>query len=601
MTNHDQDRPTTLAASPSRERMMALREQLIPLSARKRLDLLLDQNDLPEVLQALPVQDVYGLIRELGIADAMELMEACPPRVLQGCMDLSAWKADRVDPRGLASFYAALFAADKDGAMDKIMRMDAEPRILFLKLHTLTMDITEDGVPDGGGDDHFITPDRKLVVSFVDPPGLPEEASDPFGLGGRGRALARGAARALVEAFTERDPAGISQLMDDIRYELPSQLEEDALRFRTGRMMDLGFPAREDALKVLAYLDPDKVTLHTPGDVRAEDDQPDPDAPDLALALYAVPDDTVADRFLRAAIQGLPPAEQDRVGRDLAILCNWVAVARNIPFGDPDAVRGAVREARITLDLALQYRTRGEPGAGMALLRQAALMDLYRVGHSLTLRLQRQALRLLTPERGRARDVTRMLDAPGGLALAALLPRQPLFFTGLTRPGEVSRRPFASLEELAVAARSLAESAFRLAVGMDVLGVTPESLRKTALGGTNLGEAAEVTLEIMITTALARAAVGGALTSTPLGKVELASLRARLKDGANVARAGDALAAVVAPRAPLPGARTPEDARERCRTLAGVLLGRLDEEVGHVPEQDALDGRFLTRVLVTVD
>ena len=83
--------------------------------------------------------------------------------------------------------------------------------------------------------------------------------------------------------------------------------------------------------------------------------------------------------------------------------------------------------------------------------------------------------------------------------------------------------------------------------------------------------------------------------------VLLASLRARLKDGANVARAGDALAAVVAPRAPLPGARTPEDARERCRTLAGVLLGRLDEEVGHVPEQDALDGRFLTRVLVTVD
>ncbi|MBI5495007.1 MAG: hypothetical protein HY904_08255 [Deltaproteobacteria bacterium] len=596
----DEKNPAVAVPPLNRQRLAALVDQLRTLSPRRRLNLLLDQPDLTAVLARLPIQDVHALIREVGAADTMELIEACPPAVLQGLVDLGCWTADRVDPRALANFYAALFQAEPDVAIQKVLRMDPELRTLFLKLHVRVEDITEDGVPDAGGADHLITPDHKQILIFGDAPGLPEAQEDPFGLGERGRSLARHAAKEMLEGFLKLDPAGVTQMMDAVRWELPSQLEDDALRWRSARMMDLGFPPREEALRVLAFLDPDKAALRPPAPPLPPVDDEDDEIADQALALYAEPDDGPREPFLAAGIAALSPPERDRVKRELASVANMVAVARSASPGDPDAIRGAVRETRITLDLGLAYRGGGKAETAVDLLRTTSLVDLFRVGHSLGLRLQRQAQRIASAERGTPREIAAMLDPPWGLAVAALLGRQPLFFTGLARHGEVDTHPFASLDDLAVAARAVAEAGFRLAVGLDVLGVTPERLRRAALEGTNLGDAAEVTLEVLLTTALARAATGGRLDPSPLDARELQAVRAALSDAGPVERAGHQLGDLVAAKAPLPGARKPEDAHRRAAMLAGVLLTRLDDELHGIPKDQAVDARFVTRVLTRV-
>jgi hypothetical protein len=561
------------------------------------VEALLDRPDARALLAWLPPVDILGMVKEVGLADCLELLEICPPRALQGLLDLGAWTSDRVDPRQLAAFYAALFSANPETAVEQVLGTDMELYTLFLKLHTRVVCLADEPEPEDH-EDGITTPDGKYAVVFVDGPALPEEAGDPLGLGERGRALAREAAKQLVNGLISRDPGVASKVIDAMRWELPSPLEEEAMRWRAGRLADMGFPPRQEALKLLGYLDPDTPAL-APAVMHAPP-PPGEGVVDNALSLYVDPDDGAAEPFLRAALATLDDVARERFRRELATVCNRLAVARAAPPGDPDAMAGVVREARVTCDLGLAYRCGGEPSRAAALLHAVSLADLYRVGNSLGLKLQREARKVACPGRGDARLLCRALDAPGGLALAALLGRQPLFFVGLEKAGELATRPFGTLEDLALAARSLASSAFRLAVALDVLGVSLTSLEEASLQGTNYGSAAELTLEVLLTTALVRAACGGHLSATPLGAADLAPLRAALESDSQVAQAGHALADVVGPRAPLPGARDQEEARQRALALSTLLLERLRDEVKGVPSQKPLDGRFLTRVLARV-
>src|SRR5262250_3241164 len=53
--------------------------------------------------------------------------------------------------------------------------------------------------------------------------------------------------RALLLDLMAEDPLGFSRLMEAVRWEVPSELEETALRFRWARLSDMGFPDPESA------------------------------------------------------------------------------------------------------------------------------------------------------------------------------------------------------------------------------------------------------------------------------------------------------------------------------------------------------------------
>ncbi|MEW5847376.1 MAG: DUF6178 family protein [Myxococcota bacterium] len=573
--------------------LKAVQQELAPLSARRKLDYLLARPDLRGLLARLPPQDVYAVVKEVGVADSLELLERCPPRTVQAFADLAVWRGDRMDPRQLAALYTALFAANSERATAQIMGMDTELCTLFLKLHTHVVDLTREPEPEEEGLDALTTPDNKYMVLFVDPPGLPEDALDPLGLGEVGKNMARQAAKQFVNALIQRDAFAASKVLDAVRWELPSALEEEALRWRTGRLQDLGFPPREEAVRAVAYLDPDTSKLNPPPEPSGK--EMDEEHPDAALALFIHPDDKPREVFLAAALQGLESEEQDRRLRELASLCNRVATARGISPGEPEAVKATVREARALLDLGLAYRCGGDVTKARELMRTTALVDLFRVGNSLTLKLGTEARKVVQRVGLQARELGTVLDAPGGLALAALCARQPLFFMGLSSPGELTTRGFATLDDLAVAARSLAESAFRLAVGVEVLGLGKEQL-SAITRGTQL-EDSTTTLEVVLTTGLARALLGGDLDATPLSVDELQQVRRALEDDAKVTGAGHKLGEVVAGKVPLPGAPSVEEARARALTLSSVLLTRLRDEVKDIPASDRVDPRFVTRVL----
>ncbi|MFH1809179.1 MAG: DUF6178 family protein [Pseudomonadota bacterium] len=573
--------------APALSTSSQVRQQLLSLPPSKRVDHLIGLPNVRQILKRLCPQDLVIALHAAGIADSLELVELLPPSQVQCILDLETWHRDRIEPRALASWLSVLFAANPERAMAQVVGLDADLVTLYIKLYTRVYDLGLEPEPEPMPEQVITTPDNRYLVTFVAPP-------HP---GGRGQPdptdeLGAAVARKIVEGLIAREPFTASRYLEAVRWELPSELEESSLRWRSGRLADLGYADLYEAQIIYAPID-----LNRPPRVRAVDVIPDPDEPDTALALFV--EENAGAPLLRAASDRLSGAEHDRVRRQLTALCNKVAAAQALSPGDIEALTGAVHEAVSTVNLGLEYLSKGELGAAAECLVDMALADVFRVGNSVVSQLARKARAVL---RSLRIDEQRSLLSPAAEdVFTALTQRFPRLHAGLVHPGQVGRQPFESLAQLARAAEFVADVGFVSALLLDVLGFSPHQRASLLQGACNVGEPDEVHLDLILATAVARVLVGGTLDPAPLVADELRHLRTALLENrqAAVKSAVEALLRQAMPHLPLPGAPSMESVQQRTQRWCEVLVERLHDELG--PIQDSIDPRFVTAVLCRVD
>src|SRR5207248_4815519 len=61
-----------------------------------------------------------------------------------------------------------------------------------------------------------------------------------------------GTLRQLIDDLYAQDPFGAGRLIESVRWEVPTELEESARRWRDGRLRDAGVPALEEAASFYA-------------------------------------------------------------------------------------------------------------------------------------------------------------------------------------------------------------------------------------------------------------------------------------------------------------------------------------------------------------
>jgi hypothetical protein len=162
-------------------------------------------------------------------------------------------------------------------------------------------------------------------------------------------------------------------MLQSIAWEQPAENEEWALRWRAGRLQDLGFPSWEEAMAIYAHPRADelsKLPAAAPpmGEWHLPVFMPElPAVADSKLSLFraaALLDDDARRAFAYAFLA----------------LANQVAVADKLPLGDaesiPTAIEKAAQVASRGLD-ALAERLSVQP---VEVLRRAPLARLFRVG-----------------------------------------------------------------------------------------------------------------------------------------------------------------------------------------------------------------------------
>ena len=405
-----------------------------------------DRDDADDVVAALPPAAFVRVARRLMDEGRLELLlPRASPDQLVTILDLDVWQGDRVDiaraRRWLLAIGECWVAADKPrGALTDLMHaMDPEfwTLALFADTQVITLDLEDDASRDVAYDQlaalrTWETPDGFFVIGTPDDEG--------------GRAVLRVLSRVYEDDLTHG-----RRLVQSIVGALPSDIEETLLRFRSGRLADLGFVEWRDAVGLFRPLDHRIAAEAAARDFRwlgGED-------AGARLASFR------GSELLRRAAARLSDAEHGVRAREFLLLVNEVIAAQRLHPGDEAVGERAIDQTHATLGLGLELLLQSrigeaEPEAFLAeRIAAIGLRDVFRVGYSALDKLRRAAIALHRSMRVSSTRVGSLLDRPWGQALSALCRLYPELPLESTAAGT---RPIRSLLDVARATERIAEA-----------------------------------------------------------------------------------------------------------------------------------------------
>jgi len=327
-----------------------------PADQRARL---LELTPEPEaIIPRLPEAEFVFTVKAVGLDDSSWLLEHATPQQLATCFDLDAWNGLEPDRGKLDHWFGVLAEANEETLVRAAHAIDPEVLTLYL---------------------------RDRVEVMLDP--KDEEWQPPPGaqtLEGQFYFVARNsdddiaALLKLVHALFRADYWLYFRMMQAVMWEIESELEEYALRWRTGRIEDLGFPAWDEAMRIYGLLRPEQRALladrpleHGPADW------------DLPVWLPDLPALSEGEHSLFRAAAELEDTGRRRFFYDFVALANKVAIADRMPLGDIETLPLAVAKTAAIASAGMEHVAAETTTPGHEVIERGTLEYLFRVGTSL--------------------------------------------------------------------------------------------------------------------------------------------------------------------------------------------------------------------------
>jgi hypothetical protein len=479
---------------------LSVREQAelaLRLPAPQRLELLLHAPKPMRLVRSLADADLYLTVRGLGATDALPLLSLGSASQIHHLIDLESWRTDRFDAQRAGAWVALLVEAGEPTLRRFLRAADDELlALLFQSWLRIEQIEYEDGAEKHGHGESEAGTERGMMPPdgyYRFSPRLAEHTP---------------AIQRLLRCFCQLQPQRYQRILWSAQWELPSELEEQALHWRQSRLEEHGFPSRESALEVYA----------PPAGTRAHPEPPAPADPDGLAASRGPLMELDRGQPLVPAIESMPAELRERVLFETVSLANHLLVADGADTGEPVAHRRAMEKAAGYLNVALTARGAAGSREVARLLADGPVVELFREGYARATELARRARELVETAWAAAHpDALTLLDEPIESRMRALLEIRPLYVP-LRGTDAGEPRDFRSVSEIheTRAALEMAEVVGDLlvgALGLDVARALDEAERSAA---------EPPRLGAFLMTAMAWHATRGELRGDPLPQAVLA-------------------------------------------------------------------------------
>lgn len=341
---------------------------------------LLAATDLADEVAVLEPLEAYYIVKEIGLDQALPILLELSQKQLQAGIDLDCWSRYDFAADSFDNWLAAFALAGPEALASAFLSLDYVVQLLFLAQTVTVYDPDTDQIPPedkAAGKSRAMTPDGFYLLELKTEMAL---RIHPF---------------TLLDGLYQYDPTVTHQLLSDIRVDLPSQIEEEALRFRSGRMNDLGFVSTDEAAVLFSRPSIRKPLPRPRKPVSARTRVP---------SVYAAPLSETS--LLQQALSLI--TDQDRLSR-LEQEIVWAINSAIIAYGEKteniEHITDIAERVRDTISLGLEsLLTQQEPdwtpdstAAAKAsdLLDIWSITDLFRHGFAATLGLQREVQQAL--------------------------------------------------------------------------------------------------------------------------------------------------------------------------------------------------------------
>lgn len=324
---------------------------LLALDPARREEVLALLEHPEEVVPLLPEAELAATLRAAGMADSGWLVEYATAEQRVACVDLDCWSDFRLSPSRLLEWIDAMIHAGPATLVAAFDELDRE-------LWVLAMREMGDYCVAGSGDS---------------PPGY-WETQDGIVYFSAHSAEHEDRIREILSTALLDSPKHYWLLVYGAMLESQEECEAYAERWHAGRMNDLGFPSRQDAMRAYRPLRVDAAPVVDVGRSARQTRE--------VVPMGQLPQ-RLAGTLVGRALAELPA---DRAGDLLGYVfavANSLAVADALPLAEPESMRRALAKAVRGIDRGLAELAKARGQSPGRVLDQTLPLDLFRVGATL--------------------------------------------------------------------------------------------------------------------------------------------------------------------------------------------------------------------------
>ncbi len=480
---------------------LSLKEQLelvLSWRAKDRLNLILLSQKAKALVRLLPSPELYLTIKEVGEEDSLELLALANHRQLTYIFDLEFWKEQTLSPQQVCRWLDLLQKASLEQFRSWLKQADIELLI------TILQKLVRVYVPDP--DNLGAEPWRNKELFTLDEYYYLEIKEEKF----------RPLVEALLLHLRDIEQERYYGILDQVRWQVPAEIEDISWRVRQGRLEDYGFYDFDEAFEIYRFV-PDARIPFLETKTEFEIPLPSPRYP------LAVPDKI--PNFLRLILEELGEKELEEFYAQFARLANKVMIADVMDLTELSSIKKAVEKVYGYLEIGLEFWSEGNLERALEIFRGHWLEQIFQVGFSQVLKLRFRAQKIEAKEWFRALGKPFYLfGAPLAGILKALLAPRPRYYDAQRN----EMREFKDFKEVKKAEAELEQAEFLLWLFFEVLGLKEAEL-KTLLSCYQF----ELNFPVILATAMVKGVVGGRLSFAPLSPQELSQFLAQsmpLKD-----------------------------------------------------------------------
>ncbi|HEY5656697.1 MAG TPA: DUF6178 family protein [Myxococcota bacterium] len=344
-------------ASLTPESQMALVCE-VPLARRAEVLGLLPEPEA--VIPLIPEAEFCFTVKAVGLDDASWLLECATPEQMVTSVDLEAWSGYAPDVANLDAWMEAFARTEGPSLVRAASALDREILVMWLKSRIEVFQ-------KPAGDEDWQIPEHCQTLEGQFYYRAREEGADLE------------AVTAVLRALFDEDYWSYFRLMLGVIWELDSDNCEWALRWRTGRLEDLGFPTWDEAMQIYRFLGPEergRIPEHArPLDVEGWR---------LPVWIPQLPEAGSGHHRVFRAIARLDGEERVAAFYALVAVANKVAVADQLPLGDAESTPRAIEKAARLISDGLAHVAAENALDDLQVLRKVTLERLFRVGANLS-------------------------------------------------------------------------------------------------------------------------------------------------------------------------------------------------------------------------
>ena len=319
-------------------------------------DILVLSEKAVEVTQALPVEEVYNLIKGVGEGDALLVLSMVSPDQLQYFFDVEWWQGDKFQPKRALDCITLLDQCQDPETLEWFLSEDFDQKVMLLQafIKVYKQDEMTDSYEGVEGLDHF-TPDGVYDIFFKI-----ENSKE---------------VRKLLLSLADRDQSLFYNLLEAVIWYPVTQTVERGYQSRMSRTNERGIPEFQDAIGIYSRLDPEALKLKLPL------------LEELPLGRFRFspryPLNQINETlFITQCLETLESESRIETLRwELVCLANKVIVADGLDMASIEVRQRAMRKALGYINIGLELGAEGDLKKGATLLDQVWMQSLFQVGY----------------------------------------------------------------------------------------------------------------------------------------------------------------------------------------------------------------------------